>query len=80
MLKEFCYGKIKASTAALFSLQAVLAGLGFPTGEKSIPLIFKVFEALYDRDIMTEEALHAWRDDIRNPAPGHDKALIQTEP
>jgi hypothetical protein len=80
VLKEYCYGKVKASTAVLFALQSVLFGLGFPQGDKGVPLIFKAFEALYDRDIMAEDAMHAWRDDIRNLAPGHDKALIQTEP
>lgn len=37
----------------------------------------QVFEALYDRDIITEDQFQAWRNDFKNSTPGHDKALIQ---
>ncbi len=80
LLKDFCYGKVRASQAALFAIQGAFAEAGFPISDKQVPVILRVFELLYDRDVIAEDAMQAWRDDIRNPAPGHDKALMQTEP
>lgn len=57
VLKAFCYGKNKASVAALFSLQAFFNGLAFPLGDKNVALIVAVFQKLYADDIMEEEPM-----------------------
>lgn len=80
LLKEFCYGKAKASLAALFAMQGHFQSINFPLGDKGVPIFLRIFECLYDNDIIMEDALRAWRDDIRNTTPGHDRALMQTEP
>ena len=78
LIKDLCFAKLKSSLAALFKMQAFFHDLGFPLGDKGAPVFVKVFHELYESDIITEDCLHAWRDDIHNPAKGHDKALQQT--
>lgn len=80
VLKECCYAKMKSSAAALRQLEAVFSELGFPLGDKGVPVLTKVFQEIYERDVMTEDTLRAWREDIHNTTPGHDKALLQTQP
>ena len=80
LLKDCCFAKMKSSLAALFKLQGVFNELGFPLGDKGVPVLVKVFQEIYERDVMTEDCLHAWRNDIHNATPGHDKALLQTQP
>ncbi len=53
--------------------------LGFPLGDKGAPVFVKVFQEIYERDVMTEDCLKKWREDIHNMTPGHDKALQQTQ-
>ncbi len=48
-------------------------------GDKNAPILLKVFETLYQDDVVEEEPMHAWRNDMRNSTPGHDRALIQLE-
>ena len=79
LLKEYCYGKAKASVAALFALQGFFHRVNFPLGDKGVAKLYTVFSQLYEDEIVAEEPLQAWRNDIRNPTPGHAAALAQTE-
>ena len=80
LLKECCFAKAKSSAAALARLESAFSELGFPLGDKGAPVFVKVFQEIYERDVMTEDTLRAWREDIHNTTPGHDKALLQTQP
>ena len=80
LLKEFLFAKKKSSLAALFRLQGFFSDLGFPLGDKGVPVLVKVFQEMYERDVLTEDCFHDWRNDIHNTTPGHDKALLQTQP
>ncbi len=79
-LKAFTENKTKASTAALFSVQGHFAAHGFPIGEKGLAVLAITLKVLYDEDVIYSEAFNVWRNDIRNPTPGHDKALMQGAP
>lgn len=79
VLKNYLYGKTKAASAALFALQGFFHKIGFPLGDKGVAKLYIVFNQLYDEDFVTEEPLQAWREDIRNPTPGHSAALAQTQ-
>ena len=79
LLKECCFAKAKSSAAALARLESAFSELGFPLGDKGAPVFVKVFQEIYDRDVMTEDCLKKWREDIHNTTPGHDKALQQTQ-
>ncbi len=79
LLKEYCYGKAKASAAALFALQGFFHRINFPLGDKGVAKLYTVFSQLYEDEVITEEPMQAWRNDIRNPTPGHAAALAQTE-
>jgi len=37
------------------------------------------FMALYQNDVVQEDAFHTWREDKTNATPGKDKALTQVE-
>lgn len=80
LLESFCYNKAKASTAALFAIQGFFNDIGFPLGDKGQSVFMRTFEKLYNDDIMVEEHLNLWREDLRNPTPGHDRALQHSEP
>jgi hypothetical protein len=79
LLKEYCYGKMKASCAALFAMQGFFNRINFPLGDKNVAKLYTAFAQLYEDDIITEEPMQAWRNDIRNSTPGHAAALKQTE-
>ena len=79
LLKDCCFAKSKSTAAALARLEAAFSELGFPLGDKGAPVFVKVFQEIYDNDVMTEECLKKWREDIHNTTPGHDKALQQTQ-
>ena len=65
--------------AALFRLQAFFNDADFPLGDKNVPVLLKVFETLYQEDVVEEGPMQDWRNDMRNSTPGHDKALLQLE-
>lgn len=79
LLASFTAGKTKSSIAALFRLQAFFNDIDFPLGDKNVPILLRVFEALYQDDIIEEGPMQDWRNDMRNATPGHDKALLQLE-
>lgn len=79
LLSSQLHGKTKASVAALFRLQAFFNDIDFPMGDKNVPVLLRVFETLYQEDVIEEEPMQEWRNDMRNLTPGHDKALMQLQ-
>jgi len=79
LLKNYLYGKTKASLSALFALQGFFHKIGFPLGDKGVAKLYTIFNQFYEDDIITEEPLQEWRNDIRNPTLGHSAALAQTQ-
>jgi hypothetical protein len=71
-LEALCYHDIPASVAALCTLQRVLDGSGWPKG-----VMEGTFMALYNSDIMQDEAFTAWKD-ADSDVPGKMKAIFQT--
>jgi hypothetical protein len=71
---------MKAGTAALFAAQGFFHGINFPLGDKNVAKLYSLFFQLYEDEIISEEPMQAWRNDIRNTTPGHAAALAQTEP
>lgn len=63
----------------MFGLQECFSEFGFPVGDKGNPILDRVFRVLYDSDIMEEEPMMIWRNDTRDPTPGKDKALMDTD-
>jgi hypothetical protein len=78
-LEAQCGLGAEVAVAALFALQAHFFAAGFPLGEKGVAILPVTFRKLYDDDIMEEDPMQAWRNDMRNATPGHDKALLQVE-
>ena len=79
LLKEYCYSKPKASVSALFALQGFFHKINFPLGDKNVAKLYTIFAQLYEEEIIAEDPMQAWRNDVRNPTPGHSAALVQTE-
>lgn len=59
---------------AVYSLQVYLYELGFPRGQ-----LLRWFVALYDFEIVEEEAFLTWKEDVdvADAYPGKGKALFQ---
>ncbi len=60
--------------ALLYALQAYSVNFGLAKG-----LMPNFFMALYQNDVIMEDAFQAWREDETNRTPGKEKTLQQTE-
>lgn len=75
-LAFFCAKSIDAAVGLLYALQAFASNVGLSKG-----MLPNICMALYQNDIMGEEAFFAWREDtIDRTTPGKEKALQQTAP
>jgi hypothetical protein len=45
---------------------------------KKVSLIEKIFMKLYQVDVVGEEAVLAWKDDVNDDVPGKMTAIVQT--
>jgi len=73
LLRKFLADNNEIQLGCLYEVQSFVHSVGFPKG-----LIYCLFVALYDNDIILEEAFKQWKDDVDDPTPGKDKAIIQT--
>ena len=60
----------------LLEIQKAFLSIDFPRDEKRIALLEKAFVKLYDNDIVSPDAIIAWKDDLAE-TPGKLKAILQ---
>lgn len=72
LLQAFVHDRQQLQLAAVYAVQLVAAGRGFPRG-----LLLRWFVLLYDLEIVDEEGFLAWREDIDDQYPDKGKALFQ---
>lgn len=63
---------IDSQVTALHALQVFCFSHNFPKG-----LLLRWFIALYNLEVIEEEAYHKWRDTVTDAYPGKGKALFQ---
>jgi len=73
-LAAYAYKNIDAAVALLYALQSYSVNFGLAKG-----LMPNFFMALYQNDVIMEDAFQAWREDETNRTPGKEKTLQQTE-
>ena len=73
-LAKYAYKNIDAAVALLYALQAYSVNFGMAKG-----LMPNFFMALYQNDVIMEDAFMAWREDDTNRMPGKEKTVQQTE-
>jgi len=64
---------IDIQLACVFEVQAFVHSVQFPKG-----LISHLFCDLYDNDVILEDVFKQWKEDLHDPTPGKDKAIIET--
>ncbi|XP_056640174.1 eukaryotic translation initiation factor 4 gamma 2-like [Diorhabda sublineata] len=72
ILTAFLRDKSSLQLVALYSLQMHFHSLGFPRGQ-----LLRWFNALYDMEIVDEEAFLNWKEDVTDAYPGKGNALFQ---
>ncbi|CAH1106304.1 unnamed protein product [Psylliodes chrysocephalus] len=72
ILTAFLREKSSLQLVALYSLQMHFHSLGFPRGQ-----LLRWFNALYDMEIVDEEAFLNWKEDVTDAYPGKGNALFQ---
>lgn len=72
VLRAFLCEKHGLQLVALYSLQVHFYTLGFPKGH-----LLRWFAALYDLEIVDEEAFLNWKEDVTDAYPGKGNALFQ---
>lgn len=72
ILISFLREKPKLQLIAVYSLQVHFYSLGFPRGQ-----LLRWFNALYDLEIVEEEAFLNWKEDVTDAYPGKGNALFQ---
>ncbi|XP_060532495.1 eukaryotic translation initiation factor 4 gamma 2 [Cylas formicarius] len=72
ILHAFLRDKSSLQLVALYSLQMHFYTLGFPRGQ-----LLRWFVALYNLEIVDEEAFINWKEDVTDAYPGKGKALFQ---
>uniref|UniRef100_A0A6P7FTF6 Eukaryotic translation initiation factor 4 gamma 2 n=1 Tax=Diabrotica virgifera virgifera TaxID=50390 RepID=A0A6P7FTF6_DIAVI len=72
ILHAFLRDKSSLQLVALYSLQMHFHSLGFPRGQ-----LLRWFNALYDMEIVDEEAFLNWKEDVTDAYPGKGNALFQ---
>eukprot|EP01137_Pigoraptor_chileana_P026610 Opistho-2@8165 len=70
--KAFVAGRHVLQVAVLYAAQVSAHRKGFPTG-----LLERHFDALYNLDIVDEEAYNIWKEDVNDSLPGKQRALFQ---
>ncbi|KAK9875785.1 hypothetical protein WA026_009576 [Henosepilachna vigintioctopunctata] len=72
VLQAFLREKLSLQLAALYSLQTHFHSLSFPRGQ-----LLRWFMAMYDLEIVDEEAYFNWKEDVSDAYPGKGQALFQ---
>jgi len=72
VLKTFIKGSSMLQLSCIYALQVFCHQQGFPKG-----LMLRWFMALYDNDIIDEQAFLKWKEDVNDTYPGKGKALFQ---
>ncbi|XP_022899999.1 eukaryotic translation initiation factor 4 gamma 2 [Onthophagus taurus] len=72
ILHSFLHEHLNLQLIAIYSLQVHFFSLGFPRGQ-----ILRWFMALYDLEIVEEEAFLNWKEDVTDAYPGKGNALFQ---
>lgn len=72
VLQHFLHEKTDLQVTAVYSLQAHCHALGFPKG-----VLLRWFVALYETEIVEEEAFLKWKEDLTDAYPGKGQALFQ---
>lgn len=72
VLQHFLHERADLQVTAVHSLQAHCHALGFPKG-----VLLRWFMALYELEVVEEEAFLQWKEDISDAYPGKGQALFQ---
>lgn len=72
ILRAFLHEQPSLQLIAVYSLQVHFYELGFPRGQ-----LLRWFMALYDLEIVEEEAFLTWKEDVTDAYPGKGQALFQ---
>ena len=72
ILHAFLREKLSLQLVAVYSLQVHFYSLNFPRGQ-----LLRWFMALYDLEIVDEEAFLNWKEDVTDAYPGKGQALFQ---
>jgi len=72
VLQHFLHERQDLQVTAVYSLQSHCHALGFPKG-----LLLRWFMALYDLEVVEEEAFLQWKEDLTDAYPGKGQALFQ---
>lgn len=72
ILVAFLHEQPNLQLIAVYSLQSHFYALDFPRGQ-----LLRWFMALYDLEIVEEEAFLRWKEDVTDAYPGKGKALFQ---
>ncbi|XP_076254363.1 N-acetyltransferase 1 isoform X1 [Rhynchophorus ferrugineus] len=72
ILHAFLHDKSSLQLVAVYSLQMHFYALGFPRGQ-----LLRWFMALYELEIVEEEAFLNWKEDVTDAYPGKGNALFQ---
>ncbi|XP_019881095.1 eukaryotic translation initiation factor 4 gamma 2 [Aethina tumida] len=72
ILHAFLRDRPSLQLVAVYSLQVHFYALGFPRGQ-----LLRWFMALYDLEIVDEEAFLNWKEDVTDAYPGKGQALFQ---
>lgn len=72
ILHAFLHEQPALQLVALYSLQSHFYSLQFPRGQ-----LLRWFMALYDKEIIEEEAFLNWKEDLTDAYPGKGQALFQ---
>lgn len=72
LLQAFLHEQPSLQLIAVYSLQVHFYAKGFPRGQ-----LLRWFMALYDLEIVEEEAFLNWKEDVTDAYPGKGQALFQ---
>lgn len=72
VLQAFLHEKVDLQVIALYCLQVYCYSLQFPKG-----MLRRWFIALYDLEVIEEEAFLQWKENVTDAYPGKGQALFQ---
>uniref|UniRef100_H2Z554 W2 domain-containing protein n=1 Tax=Ciona savignyi TaxID=51511 RepID=H2Z554_CIOSA len=72
VLQKFVHDNPRLQLHALYTVQTFCHDQDFPKG-----LMLRMFNLLYNEDVIDEESFIAWKEDVNSDFPGKGKALFQ---
>nr|XP_039257067.1 eukaryotic translation initiation factor 4 gamma 2-like isoform X1 [Styela clava] len=72
VLQKFLHDKPKLQLHALYAAQVFCCNKEFPKG-----LLLRLFNGLYEEDVVDEETYYVWKEDVNEQYCGKGKALFQ---